>query len=204
MNNKTMFDAIVSQWQLAQFSIVASGLVLLWALSPLGGQAALRLVYRTNLTTTETHGIRYLDTGPLGNIFAEIAVIESNDVNEATSGLPATIPALYEAALMQDAATKRGPVDNWGNVKIPRVDRLDPSLADADGWFDIGEANSVDSFTSLLGLPIIHFPDGGVAEFTVESVYVVLSPPSQRIWDSTKCWVTSATSMDTPLLVVFP
>lgn len=175
-----MFDAVISQWQLGQVSVVASGLVILWALSPLGGQAALRLVYRANLTSIATQDLRYLDTGTLGNVYAFQAVMAENDVEKDAAGIPSTMPTLYEAALMQAAAIKRGPVDNWGNIKIPRVDQLNSSMADPDGWIDIGNETSVESYYSLLGLPIVNLPTEGVAEFTVESVYVALAAASHR------------------------
>jgi hypothetical protein len=125
--------------------------------------------------------VRYLDTGPLGNMYASSAVIDSNDVEAQAKGLPLTMGALYEASLMQDSLTKRGPVDNWGNVKIPRVDQLDPSLADADGWIEVGNTTSVEAYYSLLGLPFVNLPGAdGIVEFNVESVYVALSAASHR------------------------
>jgi hypothetical protein len=179
MNNKTMFDAVLSQWYLARFSIIASALVLLWALSPLGGQASLRLMYKTNITTSYDQGLRYMDTGSLGNMYTNEAFVNSNDLGAHGEGLPLTVAALYQAAVVQSLEHKQGPVDLWGNVKIPRVDRLDRSLADADGWISFTTPSSVESFSSLLGLPIINIPKTGVIEFSVESVYVALAPPSE-------------------------
>jgi hypothetical protein len=180
MNNKTMFDAILSQFYLARFSVVASALMLLWALSPLGGQASLRLMYKTNITATYDQGLRYMDTGTLGNIFANEAFINSNDIAPDGQGMPLTIPALYQAAVVQSLEYKLSPRDIWGNVKIPRLDRLDQSLADADGWINFTTpSSSVESFSSLLGLPILNVPQTGVVEFTVESVYIALDAPDK-------------------------
>lgn len=179
MNNKTMFDAVLSQWYLARFSVVASVLVLLWALSPLGGQASLRLMYKTNLTTTYEQDLRYMDSGVLGNIYANEAFINNNDVGTDGQGVPLTMPALYQAAVVQNLEYKQGPRDLWGNVKIPRLDKLDTSLADADGWINFTTPNSVESFSSLLGLPVMNISQTGVVEFTVESVYVALAAPDK-------------------------
>ncbi|OIW29003.1 hypothetical protein CONLIGDRAFT_645147 [Coniochaeta ligniaria NRRL 30616] len=179
MNNKTMFDAFLSQWYLARFSAVASALVLLWALSPLGGQASLRLMYKTNITATYEQDLRYMDSGVLGNIYAKYVMLDSNDLGLEAQGLPLTMPALYQAALLQSLEYKQGPLDIWGNVKIPRLDMLNQSLADADGWINFTTPNSVESFSSLLGLPILNISRTGVVEFTVESVYVALAAPDK-------------------------
>ncbi|KAB5577512.1 hypothetical protein GE09DRAFT_521264 [Coniochaeta sp. 2T2.1] len=179
MNNKTMFDAILSQFYLARFSTVASGLVLLWALSPLGGQASLRLMYKTNITSIHPQDMRYMDTGPLANVFVTEGFINSNDIGYNGQGLPLTMPALYQAAVMQSLETKKGPLDLFGNVKIPRLDKLDQSLADEDGWINFTIPAAVESFSSLLGLPILNISQTGMVEFTVESVYVTLAPPER-------------------------
>jgi len=177
MNNKTMFDAILSQFYLARFSAVASALVLLWALSPLGGQASLRLMYKTNITATYDQGLRYMDTGVLGNMFANEGFINSNDIALDGQGMPLTIPGLYQAAVVQNLDSKLGPRDIWGNVKIPRLDRLNQSLADADGWINFTTpSSSVESYSSLLGLPVINVSGTGDVEFSVESVYIALAP----------------------------
>jgi hypothetical protein len=179
MNNKTMFDAILSQWYLARFSTVASVLVLLWALSPLGGQASLRLMYKTNITTTYNQDLRYMDSAALGNIFANEATVNTNDLGLDAQGLPLAVPALYQAAVVQSLEYKQGPLDLWGNVKIPRLDKLNQSLADADGWINFTTPNTVESFSSLLGLPVLNISETGVVEFTVESVYVSLAAPEK-------------------------
>jgi hypothetical protein len=180
MNNKTMFDAILSQFYLARFSVVASALVLLWALSPLGGQASLRLMYKTNTTTTYEHGLRYMDTGALGNMFANEGFINSNDIDANGQGMPLTVPALYQAAVLQSLEYKRGAADLWGNVKIPRLDRLNASLGGPDGWINFTTpVDKVESFSSLLGLPVLNVSQEGFVEFSVESVYVALAPPEK-------------------------
>lgn len=165
---------------MAQFNMVASALLLLWALSPLGGQASLRLMYKTNITTVSDMDLRYMDTGPLGNMFANEGFINSNDIVLNAQGLPLTMPALYQASLLQSLEVKRSPLDVWGNVKIPRIDNLDQSVVvDAEGWLNITTPNSVEAYSALLGLPIINIPRAGDVEFTVESVYVVLDRPKE-------------------------
>lgn len=178
MYTKTIFDAVVSQWQLGTLSLTAISLALLWALSPLGGQASLRVVYTANLTSSSSLNLIYMDTGAMGNIFAETSNVETYDLGANASGLPTSMQATYDAALMQGVETKLGPRDAWGNPKIPRLDLFDQSNADSDGWIDVTDIKSVETYSSLMGMPIIGVPKNGTAEFTIESSYVALGSPA--------------------------
>lgn len=93
---------------------------------------------------------------------------------------PTIVRDRYLAALMQDERTKIGPRDVWQNVKIPRLESLDATLADSDGWVQMADAAEVESYSSLSGLPIVGVRDIGQAtiRFTVETSYVRLSCPS--------------------------
>ncbi|GLI81219.1 hypothetical protein PoHVEF18_009592 [Penicillium ochrochloron] len=119
--------------------------------------------------------LRYLDNGPLGNIFTQLGFIDGND-----GMLPTTVRDGYLAALMQDERTKIGPRDVWQNVKIPRLESLDATLADSDGWVQMADLAEVESYSSLSGLSIVGVRDIGQAtiRFTVETSYVRLSCPS--------------------------
>lgn len=179
MNTKTIFDAVLSQWSLRRLSFTASLLGILWILSPIGGQASLRVVYNSTITQTTPQDLRYMDTGPLGHVFTMVGVISSNDLLPKASGLPSSMSATYSAALMQGVDTKASPRDAWGNPKIPNLDRLGPSLANSSGWIEISNTTTqVETWNSLLGLPIAGLQSDGITEFTVETSYVVFATPS--------------------------
>ncbi|RFU28900.1 hypothetical protein B7463_g7423, partial [Scytalidium lignicola] len=178
MNTKTIFDAALSQWNMRRLSLTASLLGLVWALSPIGGQASLRVVYITNATSIIPKELRYMDTGPLGHMFTDQGVIASSELEANASGLPLSMSATYFAGLMQGVDTKISPRDAWGNPKIPNIQLLDTSLANSSGWIEFPNTTTVESWNSLLGLPIAGLPNDGVTEFTVETSYIVLSTPS--------------------------
>ena len=46
--------------------------ILIWALSPLGGQASLRILSTINYTDTVIGLARYVDTGPLRHIYTHL------------------------------------------------------------------------------------------------------------------------------------
>ncbi|KAF9894904.1 hypothetical protein FE257_004526 [Aspergillus nanangensis] len=134
-------------------------------------------MHHVNSTTIETQQLRYLDTGPLGNAFTYWLT----DMGADGAG-PQSMRDVYIGSLMQSRDTKAGPRDQWGNVKIPRIDPLASSTkADSDGWMSIGDNEGVESYSSLLGLPIVGLQDvqaKGDLQFTLETTYIDLSCPS--------------------------
>lgn len=149
---------------------------LLWTMSPAGGQASLRILYRMNQTSTSPTTIRYMDTGPLGLLHTYVALVENYDMmspNQST--MPFSMTGSFAAALMQDIETKSSPRDSWGNPKIPRIDILNRSAADDNDWIDVSQNLTVESFTSLFGLSLLGVPDEGTVEFRIESAYVELN-----------------------------
>ncbi|KAF9891534.1 hypothetical protein FE257_004001 [Aspergillus nanangensis] len=150
-------------------------LVALWALSPLGSQASLRLMYPVDLLATSTEPIRYMDTGPAGHLHTYYNFGMSYD-----GAFPPTIGDLYSGSLTQSVKTKEGPQDQWGNVKIPSFTGLDQSHADSNGWIATLNLRQVESYSSLVGIPVVGLPalDHASAEFSIETVQVSLSCPS--------------------------
>ncbi|KAJ2902875.1 hypothetical protein MKZ38_010686 [Zalerion maritima] len=183
MNCRTLFDTLTLQYSLRRASWVAFGLFFLWALSPVGGQASLRLLITTNSTTASNESLTYMDTGPMGHIFvmeltpALSSVVIAKQLN--TSGFPLSINSAFQAALMQSNSAKVGAVDSWGNVKIPRFELLDPSLEEDERWIPLNGTITVDNYTALIGLPIVNTPQDGRVEFPLESSYVALENCTQ-------------------------
>ncbi|KAL4964371.1 uncharacterized protein BDV14DRAFT_174877 [Aspergillus stella-maris] len=157
-------------------SILVWTLLVLWVMSPLGGQSTIRLLYKTNITDTTHTELRYLDKGPLGDMFIYQGISIGND-----GSWPRSMRDIYSASLMQSTATKIGPVDQWGNVKVPRLEAGDASRADSDGWMPMQNISSVDDFTALVGMPIVGLAEvkkEGDVNFTIATTYVELSNPS--------------------------
>lgn len=163
-------------------SVLVWCLLLMWALSPLGGQGSLRIMYRANSTAIDTQGLRYLDNGPAGNVFAYSWVWVQNDC-----AYPLSMRDIYMTALLQTTETRTGPVDQWGNVKIPRLPDANTSNADPEGWYPIQNGTAApEEYTSLLGVPVIGLSGIHAAyiNFTVETTYVELSCPDIQFSDS--------------------
>ncbi|KAL4994599.1 hypothetical protein BDV10DRAFT_197389 [Aspergillus recurvatus] len=157
-------------------SILVWGLLVLWAMSPLGGQSTIRLLYKANVTNIAHPELRYWDSGPLGNMFINVGIMEGND-----GSWPLSMRDIYSASLMQSVSTKAGPLDQWGNVKIPRIEAGNESQVDSAGWMPVKKSLGAETFTSLFGMPIVGLPEmkkQGDLNLTIEATYVVLSTPS--------------------------
>ena len=103
MGSLTIFGTVELQVMLRTFDMLEIGLILLWALSPLGSQASLRLLETGKQPTSSTQVISYL------NPEAESILARGADT---VSELGFCINALYLAALFTPPAGQASAVDN--------------------------------------------------------------------------------------------
>jgi hypothetical protein len=176
MASQSVWGTFESQFLMQKMTIVGANLLFLWALSPLGGQASLRLMHRDQQASYETSTLRYLTTGPGGAMFSAAS-------SNTQRGKFAEAGALYNAALLAPQTVKTGNQDSWGNVKIPRYETLDPATMDANGWLAAPTIVAhPESWASLVGLPIAGLSNFANSNFTVEYnyLYVTCKPIEQQ------------------------
>lgn len=153
-------------------------------------------MYRANSTAVDAQGLRYLDTGPAGNAFAYTWVGIQND-----GDYPLSMRDIYMSALMQNRHTRTGPLDQWGNVKIPRLPDANTSNADPDGWYSIQNGTTApEDYISLLGVPVIGLSEIHAAKmsFTVETTYIELSCPELQFSEDQLATMFNATCLGCP------
>lgn len=77
---------------------------------------------------------------------------------------------------MQSDNVLNSPVDQWNNVKIPRLDSLSPFTKAAPGnpWISVNQTTQK-AWSSLTGLMILQLPVADTSNFTLESSYLDLS-----------------------------
>jgi hypothetical protein len=74
---------------------------------------------------------------------------------------------------MAPQSTMFGPRDLWGNVKIPSLRALDLSKSDSNGWINIpSNISTPETYSSLVGLPIVGLPLNATSNFTLDSTYI--------------------------------
>ncbi|CAN9250543.1 unnamed protein product [Alternaria sp. RS040] len=166
MASQSVWGTFESQLLMQRLTVVGANLLFLWALSPLGGQASLRLMNREHDASYTSTKLRYLTTGPAGAMFpAATSNFQRSKYAEAG--------ALYNAALLAPLSVKLGPQDSWGNVKIPRLDALNQSNVDADGWVEVSSQMQVpEIYSSLVGVPIAGLPTNTSNKLTLEYNYL--------------------------------
>ncbi|CBX94473.1 hypothetical protein LEMA_P119640.1 [Plenodomus lingam JN3] len=166
MASQSVWGTFESQLLMQRLTIVGANLLFLWSLSPLGGQASLRLMQRGQQASSTPMRLRYLTTGPAG-------AMSSLATGSTQRGKYAEAGALYNAALLAPQAVKLGPQDPWGNVKIPSLAALNTSSADPNGWLDIPSRFSIpEQYASLVGVPIAGIPLDSENNFTIEYNYL--------------------------------
>jgi hypothetical protein len=163
MGSRTVGGTIITQIRLWRSSAFGLGLILLWLLSPLGGQTVLRILSTTSTQTTSSATTNYL-----------------NSRQQVYAGQPAFdswysgFAGLFAACLLAPTAVKTGPVDLWGNIKIPYFSSLDNVTEDTNGWKQIPQTNYTPSYSSIFGTPVAGIPTGNTT-LNVQSTYVELS-----------------------------
>lgn len=165
MGSLTMFGAMEMQVLLRSFNMLGIGLVALWVLSPLGGQASLRLLDKGVQSTQSNQDLRYLNSDSRSLL---------GEGEDTWQGFGFLTNSLYLAALLTPSARQVAPMDAWGNIRIPVIETLEQAgPADGEGWLEVPLKNA--SYSSLLGLPIAGIPTRGLSAFKMDSYYFVVS-----------------------------
>ncbi len=162
LGSRSVFSTIKSQLQFRRATTIGVLLLLLWSLSPLGGQASLRVLQRTNRVTRTATTLRYMYTGPYAVLLRSMDTTWSDFKGGLTSALSAT----YDARV--------APIDPWGNVRVPLLRRLprppSPRIAgnvdddDDDGWRTVPDTmTEPEQYSSLVGVPVIGLPADAAA-----------------------------------------
>ncbi|KAJ4366084.1 hypothetical protein N0V95_000311 [Ascochyta clinopodiicola] len=159
---------------LRTLDILTLTLLVFWALSPLGGQSVLRLLYMTESTITESHSVFYANADAPSQ-FAGGANIQ--DVYNRGN-------AVVSTALMTADSLEWLSYDAWSHPKIPRIEDLEAAASGNStdrSWYDLFNDRGY-SYASLAGINIVNLPTEGITNFTIPYEYMYfnceLSPQS--------------------------
>ncbi|CAO2657462.1 Nn.00g035880.m01.CDS01 [Neocucurbitaria sp. VM-36] len=170
MASQSVWGTIESQLLMRRLTLVGANLLFLWAMSPLGGQASLRLLDRSTSTDQVFSPLRYLSTGPGSAVWA----MTSGTYVENDGGLT-QVEALYAAALLGSTQVKEGPEDTWGNVKIPYLGHLNGTQNSSADWTTIASAaQRPEDYASLVGIPVIGRPQDRDGSFSLETTQLTV------------------------------
>ena len=159
LGSQTVFGTIWVQVTLRNLNALGVVLVLLWLISPLGGQSSLRLIAKDAEVDEENVTFASLDPTNTTSSFTQ-------GFAQTLSG--ASINALYVGCLVAPLSIKDGAQDTWGNVKIPTFETYNHTIDDG-GYAKVPE-DDVD-WASLLGQPVAGLETRYDSNFTLRSWY---------------------------------
>ncbi|TVY45618.1 hypothetical protein LSUB1_G000132 [Lachnellula subtilissima] len=142
-SSTSLTSTVTSQFKLRMVSFLGLALILIWSLSPIGGQASFRQLSIGTRIDNEPASFTYM-------IFNGNMEQYDNTGRITSFGI---INNLFATALISPITTKLAPTDTWGNIKIPMIENYE-SLAspDSEGWFSTN--TSINVYSSLVGIPM--------------------------------------------------
>lgn len=178
VGSQSISGAVQRAVLLRQLSLTSTLVVVLWGLSPLGGQSSLRVLNTKELSVFGNQSVYYFDT--------------SNDTNSWLNGAMGGgsnlkwISSIYQACLLAPNRTLSSATDLWNNVKIPMIETLPEYDQDntANPWVSVNSSQRL-AYSSLTGLMIAGLPSERNSNFTVESNYFTLGHLNDRWFNTT-------------------
>lgn len=158
---QSVFSALERQICLRSWSVVGLLSVLVWLLSPVGGQSALRLLRQENGQITSTATVRYMDPQTISD-----SVIEG--ASSANSGR-STFTSIFLAALLSSSKYQETPMDLWGNVKLPLYRYIENNTSGDWKFVGNGTADTNVTYASLIGVPVVGSPADGFSTFNIKA-----------------------------------
>ncbi|CAG9985161.1 unnamed protein product [Clonostachys byssicola] len=172
IGSQTLFSAIERQVLLRGQYLLGISIIIIWALSPLGGQSALRLLAVSPEILSTNTTIRYLPIDQALNTVMSPDFGASNPVRSWPKWAPIFMTAVTTSYQYQNSSQ-----DMFGNVRIPSLDSL-PSTTN-DSWTVINHSESI-PYSSLLGIPVGGLPANGTTSFNLTSRYFGIQCKSSK------------------------
>lgn len=143
--------------------------MLLWALSPVGGQSALRVLSRKSLSSSDTTIVHYFNSTGTRNDAGAWTSPTTFEYYESS------INAIFQASITSLERVKGR--DIWGNIKIPVLQYMPSYTAglSSDGWYDFDENDYDSPYSSLTGIVVSRLKQDRETNFYIESSYFNLT-----------------------------
>lgn len=143
-SSTSLTSTVISQFQLRVVSFLGLALVYIWLLSPVGGQASIRLMGIGTKIVRHPTTFDYMIYN--GNGYAFNAGYKIHFVGFLNS--------IFDGAIVVPTVMQSAPRDLWGNVKIPRIEHYDQTAAaDQDRWYNTRNGDA-STYTSFVGIPV--------------------------------------------------
>ncbi|KAF3024386.1 hypothetical protein E8E14_014390 [Neopestalotiopsis sp. 37M] len=166
VGSQSLFSTVEKQFVLRGQYLLGCSMILLWILSPVGGQLALRLLSISPSFATYNSTIRYLPIAA--------SLTSSMEGADAIGSGWASYGPIFMTSLITSRGWSNSSQDLYGNTKIPSLDRMGSVHAvDADGWIVLNDSQTI-PYSSILGVPVVGIPPAGWLSFDIQSRYMVV------------------------------
>ncbi|KAK6499994.1 hypothetical protein TWF481_010351 [Arthrobotrys musiformis] len=169
----TISSAVIVPYFIQAYNWLSLVLILLWTISPLGGQASLRLLSTRFVQVRSPKEVRFLNPANTTSYLVG---------GSETGVLLLDTKSIFSASLLSTVGEEHRPTDIWDNVRIPFLEELEQTSQSTDGWFDVA-ANT--TFSSLIGVPIRGL--AGNITATIQAGYSRLNCSSLELFDPVNC-----------------
>ncbi|KAF1845493.1 uncharacterized protein K460DRAFT_283257 [Cucurbitaria berberidis CBS 394.84] len=182
---QSVFSALERQLCLRSWSVVGLFSIIVWLLSPVGGQSALRLLGQESNDITSTATVRYMDPQTISTS----VILGASSANSGRS----TFTSIFLAALLSSSKYQATPMDLWGNVKLPIYRYIENSTSDE--WKEIQNTTNANvTYASLIGVPIVGPPSAGFSTFNIKARQFDITCSSNKMMDRDKSGFGNLTS----------
>ncbi|KAH7310908.1 hypothetical protein B0I35DRAFT_412335 [Stachybotrys elegans] len=197
MGSQTVLGTLFKGIELRLASLVTVPLLIVWGLSPLGGQAILRSIERVMVTETTLVPLSYMALDPRASDSFDVRPGRSSSTNSANApealfgtAILSTAASLHELNNTRqasdferiisslggvDAAIQASRRDVWNHARIPIVDLLpgfDQQRFNDGQWLEVPNDRVV-SYSSSFGVPVFNLPiqREGNMSFSIQTSY---------------------------------
>ena len=137
LGSSTFFSTFRTPWMMRSASWLSVLLIMVWVLSPLGGQSSLHILDIATKPIPGSAKLLYMDVAGSTPFLDEGA--------DYAGQLPIQ-NAVYLSSLLAGPEVKNSSMDLWSNPKLPTLSRLTPN---SSGWAPVEPANA--SYSGLAG-----------------------------------------------------
>ncbi|KAK7416466.1 hypothetical protein QQX98_005170 [Neonectria punicea] len=174
----TVISTITTIFDYGEFGLFAPLLIVVWTLSPLGAQSALRVLSFRPGATLSFQKLSYFNMStPFPDTF----------VGASYGTYCAPVIALFLSSLGAPDSTKLSSLDTWGNIKVPYLEVLpDYKGPTSKDWVSINQhenGTNAPTYSSLIGLPMAGIPENDNTTFTIETSYLTFDCDSLTMVD---------------------
>ncbi|KAK8007425.1 hypothetical protein PG989_001415 [Apiospora arundinis] len=191
VGSHTLVGAFITQFQPRSFGLAGLGIIVIWALSPIGSQAALRIAAVTPSTVDTVERLTFINS--------QQRYHRGEWANRANYDAQ-LVSSIFSTSLLSVTALQGQTLDVWGNLRVPMVESL-AGYEDHE-WKDLPSNRSDIIFASLIGVPFgpKHFIRGHSC-FTLDTSYMNLDCPVTTLEKDGDCKFTNFTNpVNTPPL----